>query len=52
MTNSLPTTDWELMLNGAKKVKYSDGEFIIRAGDSYQKIISNRTNLHAPQAAQ
>jgi CRP-like cAMP-binding protein len=34
----LTATDWDLMLNGAKKVVYKDGEFIIRSGDSYQKI--------------
>ncbi len=34
----LTPTDWELMLNGAKKVIFKDGEFIIRAGESYQKI--------------
>lgn len=34
----LTAIDWDLMLNGAKKVVYKDGEFIIRSGDSYQKI--------------
>jgi CRP-like cAMP-binding protein len=34
----LTATDWDLMLNGAKKVVFKDGEFIIRSGDSYQKI--------------
>ena len=34
----LTPTDWELMLGGAKKVTFQEGEFIIRAGETYQKI--------------
>ena len=34
----LTEKDWDLILNGAKRVKYNDKDVIIRAGENYQKI--------------
>ena len=34
----LTDSDWGLILDGAKRITYKDGEYIIKAGESYQRV--------------